>query len=633
MPSNTDKFSFDLIRCCMPRPRADMANPDEPTSDPSAYLRNRYNAQVRQNLDRGQRPLQLPTRVDNDVDIGIPLANLPQPPPHTHTRFGDATPSQRFPVVGDGGGDGGGGSRADPRASWSTSSLDGAELAALFGTVAAALEHVPYAICGLAALADHGFAARPVARVSILCAAHAKDVVKAWLAAGGYEAYADSVGIPVPPAAAAAAGGRERSRSKYGYGSGGYGSGSGSGGAGAGSGSKICRVRIKYLDEGFERLERVRSRVSDAWVLGLASQLDHAAAGYVDYTRRKERREEKQKQLQSQREKESSVSVSVSISASNKAKREEEENEEREKRKDEQALATIAGDIFWVLDKAARTHHLLEPRLLPTLLSREFWEPFTGRHGAARPEMARAGIDVAAVLAQHRAEQALQEHDEMLRSYGFDSYSDVDSVDGGAGGSGGGAVGGVGGGGRIISQQPRPFEGIHALQTGKTLYTPDQQHFLSPSPSPSPSHSHLHPPPLNRTQSAAEPGTSSAASRRSSNQDERASLPGSNSSRNSKKSRTKRTRFFEGLKRTTSSKSSMGAEGGGGGGEIPSSPTSATSKKGGSFSERLGLKRTNSLKPSSSATLTSHDHGRMDADADDADGDKGEYDEARQVSR
>ncbi|KAI1464292.1 uncharacterized protein F4812DRAFT_442865 [Daldinia caldariorum] len=516
MPSNSDKFCLDLIQCCMPRPRNDMANPVEPNNNnnnnnsSSSYLRERYNAQVRQNLDRGQRPLQLPARVEN---------NIPQPPPHahTHTHYGHANPSYRFPVVGAGGavsggsGSGGGGSgEKDPRKNWSTSSLDKAELAGLFDTVAAALEHVRYAICGLAGLADHGFTGRAVTRVSILCAAHAKDVVKAWLAASGYEVYADSVGVPVP-----AAGSGVQNRSKYGYGGGGYGQ-RGSGG----SGGKICRVRIKYLDEGFERLERVRSRVSEAWVLGLASQLDHAAAGYVDYSRKKDRREQQrqkllgQKQSQDHNENQNQKGKEGNVSAGNKTKQEEEEKEEQEneEQKDEQALATIARDVFWVLDKAARTHHVLEPRLLPTLLSREFWEPFTRRHGAARPEMARAGIDVAAVLAQHRAEQALQEHDEMLRSYGVDPYSDVDSVDGGAPAAGKGGKAAGGGGRRIVAQQPGPFEGMHALHTGKTLYTPGQQDFLSPLPSPSHPHSHL-PPPLTRTQSAAEPGTSPASRR------------------------------------------------------------------------------------------------------------------------
>ncbi|KAK6948960.1 hypothetical protein Daesc_009032 [Daldinia eschscholtzii] len=531
MPSNvTDKLSQSLIWCCMPQPPPEMSSPTEAGS--SSYLRGRYNSQVRQNLDRNnnshrQRPLHLPLRVENN---GIPLSDLPRPPPVAHPlyhRRRGASP-RRFPTTA------ATGSGEDPRAGWSTTSLDEAELVRVFETIAGALEHVPYAICGLGALVDHGFAARRVTRVSILCAAHAKDIVRAWLAASGYDAYADSVGVPIPKS------GGENEQ--------------------GGNGNRVCRVRIKYLDEGFERLERVRSRLSNAWVLGLASQLDHAAAGYVDHMRKKERREQKQKQEQKGKE---VVASNIRGSA----------DEEDEKRKDEQALETIAGDVFWVLDKAARTKHVLEPRLLPTLLSREFWVPFTSRYVNARPEMARAGIDVAGVLAHHRAEQVLEEHDDMLRSYGVDPDNyDVDTA-------------GTG----IITQQPRPFEGMHALQTGKTLYTPD------------PSKSSF--PPLSRVNSPAgseAETTSSSSSRRfslgqmlasrPSSDHEWASLPGE---KKKKTTKTKRSRFLQGLKRTTSNSSAEGSP----------------SRKGG-FSQRLGFKRRDSLKPSRS-------HDQEDADDDD----------------
>ncbi|KAI2782631.1 hypothetical protein F4815DRAFT_443153 [Daldinia loculata] len=384
MPSNTDRLSLNLIWCCMPCPQPEMSSPTTPTTP--TYLRNRYNAQVRESLDRRQRPLHLPAKLENEQS-GLPLQpilsapaepQLPRPPLPTHTRPRPGLPRQRFPTTSNG---------EDPRASWSTSSLDAAELAQVFNTIATALEHVSYAICGLGALVDHGFTGRRVARVSILCSAHAKDNVRAWLAASGYDAFADSVGVPVK------------------------GSGSGRG--------KVCRVRIKYLDDGFERLEKVRSRVSGAWVLGLASQLDHAAAGYVDYLRRR-----------------------------GGSGDDDDEEEEEDKRKTDLALETIAGDIFWILDRAARTNHILEPRLLPTLLGQEFWTPFTDRYVNARPEIARAGIDVAAVLSTHRAEQAVREHDDMLRSYGVDPHAELVSIteDG------------------VVTQQPRGFEGMHTLR-------------------------------------------------------------------------------------------------------------------------------------------------------------------------
>ncbi|KAF3069872.1 hypothetical protein GL218_07863 [Daldinia childiae] len=389
MSSNTDRSSLNLVWCCMPNQK-EMSSPTTPTTP--TYLRNRYNAQVRENLSRRQHP----NRRENEQP-GYPLQptrsapaglQLPHPPVPAHTRpLRPGLPRQRFPTTANG---------EDPRGTWSTSSLNVAELAQVFNTIAAALEHVSYAICGLGALVDHGFTARRVARVSILCSAHAKDNVRAWLAASGYDVFADSVGVPVK--------------------------GNGVGGA------KVCRVRIKYLDDGFEKLEKVRSRVSGAWVLGLASQLDHAAAGYVDYLRRGEER------------------------GKEKVEREEDgdnnNNGNDDERKEDLALETIAGDVFWILDKAARTNHALEPRLLPTLLGQDFWIPFTDRYVNARPEMARAGIDVAAVLATHRAEQAVKEHDDMLRSYGVDPHAGVVDV----------AEDGV------VTQQPRGFEGMHALQ-------------------------------------------------------------------------------------------------------------------------------------------------------------------------
>ncbi|KAI0853562.1 hypothetical protein F5Y00DRAFT_270701 [Daldinia vernicosa] len=414
MPSNTDRFSLDLIRCCMPcLLRPEMSRPTTPT-DPT-YLRNRYNAQVRENLnlDHGQRPLplHLPATLENE-QTNIPLQSthpapaptqpqLPRPPLPTHARPRPGLLRQRFPTTANG---------EDPRASWSTSPLDAAELAQVFSTIAAALEHVPYAICGLGALADHGFAARRVARVSILCSAHAKDNVRAWLAASGYDVFADSVGVPVK----------------------------GNGNRGGGAGRKVCRVRIKYLDEGFERLEKVRSRVSGAWVLGLASQLDHAAAGYVDYLRRREsRRREEGKGKEKEKEDDGSSDDNN-----------DDGDDDDDARKEDLALETIAGDIFWMLDKAARTNHVLDPRLLSTLLGQDFWIPFTDRYVNARPEMARAGIDVAAVLATHRAEQAVKEHDDMLRSYGVDPQFELVGIteDG------------------VVTQQPRVFEGMHTLQ-------------------------------------------------------------------------------------------------------------------------------------------------------------------------
>ncbi|KAI2469527.1 hypothetical protein F4781DRAFT_213777 [Annulohypoxylon bovei var. microspora] len=290
---------------------------------------------------------------------------------------------QRFPVS-----NGNGNSNTDPRERWAKEYLTPPQLAELLDNIHATLAHVPYAICGLAALVDHGFAARKLASVSLLCPAYAKDNVRGWLRARGYETFAEYVGIPI---------------GERGYG---------------GEGATIYRVRIKYIeDEGFAGLERVRSSLSNAWVLGLASQIDHAAAGFVDRYRRLV-----------------------------KFRSETKEGSTDAMAREEQALSAIARDIFWCLDKAARSRHRLDAKLLSTLLGEEFWVPFTARNEQARTEMARAGIDVANVLARHRDQKEVRDHEAMLRQFGL-------GVD------------------RTVTTQPSPFEGMQTLANRKSVYT------------------------------------------------------------------------------------------------------------------------------------------------------------------
>lgn len=294
------------------------------------------------------------------------------------------------------------------RGRWSSSNLTIKLLIELFSTIHNTLSHVPYAICGLGALVDHGFTARRLTQVSILCPSYAKDNVRAWLAAKGYDTFGDSVGIPVG-APDAEDGGRRQ----------------------------VTRVRIKYLDEGFDRLQRVRSSLTEAWILGLASQLDHAAAGFVDHHRRL---------LQQQQH-----LAGTGSGGNGEEARANADNEER-------ALRTIARDVLFCLDKAARTRQTLDPELLPSLLSEDFWVPFTARHEDARTEMARAGVDVAGVLARHRDDRAIREHEEMLRMFGS----------GNGGGGDGGDGDGEGNGGGVVEEQPRGFEGMRVLGDSNT---------------------------------------------------------------------------------------------------------------------------------------------------------------------
>ncbi|KAI1497630.1 hypothetical protein F5X99DRAFT_432808 [Biscogniauxia marginata] len=344
---------FDCVKACLgcfPRKR-------QSKSSSPVHNAARFNAQLRSNLGLAERPLHLPARVESEQNE-MPLHDLPSPVsfsgmtnPTTRAQSQlRVRPSQQQP-------------------DWTTSSLTHSELAELFNVLHRTLEHVPYAICGLGALIDHGFTARKASRISIICPAYSKDNVKAWAAARGYPTYADSVGLPM----------RDGS---------------------------LRRVRIKYLHEGFERLERARSAIGDATVLSLASQLDSVAAAWLDNRRRG----------------------------------------------DERALATIAADVSWCLDRAARTRARLDPDSLPTLLGEDFFAPFTERHVGTRPDMARAGIDVSAVLARHRNAAALREHDEMLRAYGFAGDDDDAAA-------------------TVTTRQPGLFEGLRSLGHSRSVYT------------------------------------------------------------------------------------------------------------------------------------------------------------------
>ncbi|GAP88173.1 putative 26S proteasome regulatory subunit [Rosellinia necatrix] len=182
------------------------------------------------------------------------------------------------------------------------------------------------------------------------------------------------------------------------------------------------RVRIKYIDEGFGGLERARSNISNATVLSVASQLDNVAASYLQHRRR------------------------VGGLGSDGS--------------DERAVRAVARDIFELLDRLARRRP--PPRLaaqhLPTFLGEEFFTDFTARHPEARPEIARAGIDVSATLSKHRALAALREHDEMLRGYGAR--------------------------GDVVPRQKGQFESMRDLRDRKSAYTLREHHRDSAGPGP-----------------------------------------------------------------------------------------------------------------------------------------------------
>ncbi len=408
----------------------------------ASHRSNYYNAQLRSNLGIAERPLRLVYMAGAGGDsqerlVGSYPGNSRSSLGNNNKRSsagpgGSSTPNPnprrsagrgRFPATP-------GNNGAKPGKLWSDTPMGTAQLAELFDKLAT-LEHVPYAVCGRAALVDHGLSMRRARQVSILVPAHSKDVVAGWAKSSGWVVVQDNSGSKNKNATAG-----------------------GEGGAGIFVGIPLAtdgslrQLRVKYLasssssssssgngggdrdgddNERFDRLERVRSRLrgagAGAWILGLTSQLDHLAAAWLDHYRR------------------GKASSSSSAAAATAAAGDSKNSHEK-------PMQEIARDIMWTLDRMASSapaptpsssskgkckdkgkeiaaiggggssSNRPDPGLLPTLQSEEFFLPFPGRHAEARPEMARAGIDVGAVLAGLRERRALREHNGLLARYG-----------------------------------------------------------------------------------------------------------------------------------------------------------------------------------------------------------------------
>ena len=202
-----------------------------------------------------------------------------------------------------------------------------------------AFEHVPYALCGLSALIDHGFTARKADSMWILCPQDSRKNVLSWAAASGWEVYGDSIAVPTQEG--------------------------------------IRRVKVKYVESGFQALQRVKSSNSNATVISLTSQLDNLAAGYLQYRREG----------------------------------------------NEGPLKIIESEIFWILKRmrALRNekNEKIDHRFLLTFLSEACFSDFTQRHNHARAQMALAGINVMAAQAKYRAAASLREHNQLLKGHGM----------------------------------------------------------------------------------------------------------------------------------------------------------------------------------------------------------------------
>jgi hypothetical protein len=290
---------------------------DRPTRAPDS--RARHNARLRANLNLP--PAQSPIA---DDATSTPRSTT-QP-----CRLDDGPDDSKPPLP-----------RATGPLEWDKSALRVGEMAELFASIHSKMGHVKYAISGLAAMIDHGYSARAAGSVSIICPSESKDVIKGWAFVSGcrlVKESADSILMTMHD-------------------------------------GRLRRVRVKYLDGGFEQLEFCRSVLCpEARLLGLSSQLEQIAQAYL------------------------------ALGGS--------PNPEQKETK------VIVGDVFWVLRKVANERKKLEAQYLTAFLSERFWSPFTSRYEDARFECSQAGIDVSSVLRRHREDKEIGEHEELLRQYG-----------------------------------------------------------------------------------------------------------------------------------------------------------------------------------------------------------------------
>ncbi|KAK6834101.1 hypothetical protein PG987_008795 [Apiospora arundinis] len=258
---------------------------------------------------------------------------------------------------------------------WETSRLAKHELTDMYNEVHRTMGHIPYVVCGVGALIDHGFQGRTANKVTIIVPEESRGVVRAWAAASGSHdvgAGSDSVGVRMPD-------------------------------------GSLRRVRVRWVSgNAFAKLDIKQSSVSDARILGLASQVDQISTAWLQY-----------------RERLACPALTT----------------QRERERLEREMRTMVGDIFWCLRRASETNTKLRPEHMRLFLSQKVWTPFTEEHENARFEIQRAGIDVAAVLKDQRQRTEIRAHNALLREFGVDDGMGSD----------------------IVTEQPGPFEGMRGL--------------------------------------------------------------------------------------------------------------------------------------------------------------------------
>ncbi|KAJ9133719.1 hypothetical protein NKR23_g10554 [Pleurostoma richardsiae] len=199
-----------------------------------------------------------------------------------------------------------------------------------------AFAHIPYAVCGTAALCVWGYEGkRPPTHISILCPAHAKDTFKSWAAANGGFTFSERpgyLGLRTPD-------------------------------------GSVRQVKIKYLEHGFERQSIVsvplpeddpgsgrasllKNTVPVVRVLSLPCLLDQVAESYlVDFT-----------------------------------------GPGAHRRRIE-----LAKTVFWILEclkDGGEGMERLTPLNVPNVVKKSFWDLFAATYNKAPGEFRAAGLPV-----------------------------------------------------------------------------------------------------------------------------------------------------------------------------------------------------------------------------------------------
>jgi hypothetical protein len=108
-------------------------------------------------------------------------------------------------------------------------------------------DHVPYAVCGLAAMCVYGYTSRLPTHISIVCPSYSKDVIKCWAAVKGMLVSGDQP-------------------DKFGFRT---------------SDGKLRDVRIKYMNTGFDGISTILFGPNETKLCSLPSLIDQVAKAFT----------------------------------------------------------------------------------------------------------------------------------------------------------------------------------------------------------------------------------------------------------------------------------------------------------------------------------------------------------------